>query len=50
LPEHEEPLDVPESITARAEARRRRVCYYNPNTCQTCFCDGEGNMECGDYC
>ena len=50
LPAHEEPADVPENIASRATARGRRVCYYNPNSCQTCFCDGEGNMECGNFC
>lgn len=49
LPDHEEPDDLPEEITAVAAARGRRVCGYRSH-CEVCYCNDDGTVTCERMC
>jgi hypothetical protein len=44
-------IDAPAHIKDFAAARGRYVCYYDPDDCQTCFCDESGDtLYCRKMC
>jgi hypothetical protein len=44
LPNHIPLEDAPAHIHAFASVRGRHVCMYDPDSCQTCFCDDAGDI------
>jgi hypothetical protein len=50
LPDH---IDAVESSSRALEygiERGWRVCSYDPNRCQTCYCDDDGDLHCVGIC
>jgi hypothetical protein len=51
LPDHKRVDDLPDHISTFAAERGRHVCYYDPDACQTCFCDASGStLYCRKMC
>ena len=44
LPPHSGVDGAPAHIQAAAAAKGRHVCMYDPDACQTCFCDDAGDV------
>lgn len=44
LPPHAEIQDAPSHVVEFGRAQGRHVCMYDPDACQTCFCDAGGNV------
>ena len=50
VPSHATLKDVPEHVRRRADERAMDVCYYDPDSCRTCYCDDAGHMHCVGMC
>jgi hypothetical protein len=50
VPAHVKVEDAPEHVRARAGTYGMDVCYYDPDRCRTCYCDGAGHMRCVGMC
>lgn len=50
LPAHSIVEEVPERVRRHPAAKGREVCFYDPDSCRTCYCDDEGHMHCVGMC
>jgi hypothetical protein len=49
LPSHQN-VDAPQHIAGFAAERSLDVCFYDPVSCRTCYCDAGGRMTCRKMC